>query len=52
MNSVDHNPKKFDKDSYGNLIPKAGYAADETYGKHLPQIEPDKEIQNEYGLKE
>ena len=50
MNDTDFDSKKFDEDVYGNLIPKDGYSAGETYGKNIPQIEQDTEIMNEYGL--
>jgi hypothetical protein len=40
-------------DEHGNLIPKDGYEAGETYGKDvIPNVEPDAEIQAEYGLDE
>lgn len=50
MNSVDFDKTKFDKDSHGNLIPKDGYEAGETYGKDVPQIEEDTEIKKEFGI--
>ena len=49
MNNVDHDQSKFYRDSHGNLIPKNGIPADETYGK---DVKPDHEIMDEYGLEE
>lgn len=53
MNETNFDSNKFDKDSHGNLIPKDGYEAGETYGKDvIPDVKPDVEIQTEYGLYE
>lgn len=51
MNNVDYDKTKFDKDPYGNLIPKDGYSAGETYGKDvIPDVEEDAEIKKEYTI--
>lgn len=53
MNDIDFDKNKFDKDSHGNLIPKDGFEAGETHGKDIiPDVEPDVEIQSEYGLED
>lgn len=48
MNNVDFDPKKFDKDEYGNLIPKPGN--EDPRPTTSAEVEPDAEIQKEYGL--
>jgi hypothetical protein len=58
MNNTNFDPDKFEQDAYGNLYPKPSCSFEDctclkAQGETLedtPDVEPDAEIMNEYGL--